>query len=102
MILQVRLLTIDRSLSHFDALSFDFVIKVVSGAGQDENDADFAASYSLIGEIHLCEWRAELHRCEAGQVPFSEAFREPDGGVRDSQDENVFKDSFSADVLKII
>merc|ERR1719160_1385914 len=36
--------------------------------GQDENNADFAASYSLIGEIHLCEWRSELSRCEAGQV----------------------------------
>merc|ERR1719230_888504 len=36
--------------------------------GQDENNADFAASYSLVGEIHLCEWRSELSRCEAGQV----------------------------------
>merc|ERR1719446_1345826 len=36
--------------------------------GQDENDVDFAASYSLVGEIHLCEWRSELSRCEAGQV----------------------------------
>jgi len=28
----------------------------------------YSASYDLVGELHLCEWRPELHRCEAGKV----------------------------------
>jgi len=29
---------------------------------------NWTAQYGLVGEIHLCEWRAELDRCEAGRV----------------------------------